>query len=331
LRQSIKKNITLPANISTTIAEVRENIRFLDEMLNNNNRDESIVQPIVTSIKQKQEEISTLINQNIENETATTALLQAFEEIERSLAKIMTASQTNDEDSGESSGSADSVTNTEIGSYATTDNTFFKLHVEPYKQEGNDFFIQDAVKSNNPFLDVGIGNTTNTQPNPQFGTFLNTSNNSNNLFQNTPPPQNITFDFSTPKTTPVVQNTNNFVNPTTPPQNNNTGLFTLNNNYSTSSSPFQTNTNTTNTNGNTNGYGMDLFGVKTTGNVNSNPNPNLPMDLFGTSKTTVPVTNGNDPFASLFTMAVGTNGATNQTHTVQVTTNPPPKYNNPFL
>jgi len=261
----------------------------------------------------------------LKNETATTALLQAFEEIERALAKVLTASQTNDEDSGESSGSADSVTGTEIGSYATTDNTFFKLHVEPYKQDGNDYFIQDVVKSNNPFLDGSIGSTTNP-PNQQYGTFLTGGTGSNNSFQNTPPPQNFTFDFGAPKTTPVVQNTN-FVNPTTPPQN--TGLFTLNNNYGTSSSPFQTNTTT-----NTNGYGNDFFGgAKTTPTVNSNPNPNpnpnLPMDLFGTSKTTVTVNNGNDPFASLFTMAVG--NPTGTVTTGPTTNNPPPKYNNPFL
>jgi len=187
------------------------------------------------------------------------------------------------------------------------------LHVEPFKQGGNDFLIQDlttsnsSTGSNNPFVDAG-----STPNSPQFNFRITSpnTNNSNNLFQTQPPPQNnVAFNVNQPTNPPM---TNTYMNPPNNGQNvyNGQNLF---GNFNPNPNTYMVHTGATGPTGSQNG---PFF-------TNPNPNPNpMNLDLFGTKTTTTP-TNGNDPFANLFTMAVGSNNGGSMTFQTDV--------NNPFV
>jgi hypothetical protein len=242
LRESIKNNSTINPKIQEIVNGVRDNVKFLSEMLKSDSKDPQTIEQIVTAIKEKQALITSTI-QNTENENVTSLLLQTFEEAEAILKKFNKSDNNNDENSDESNGDdEDSVTNTKaFDAFTQTDDTFLKMHIEPNKSMGNDFFIQDLVKSNNPFLD---STSSSTQSSGSF--FNNSTTGSNNSFlgtgsvnssgTNQTPPQNYSYNFGTSNTSSNTQ-----FNPPQTDQynfqtNGNSQLTTGSNQY------FQTNT-----------------------------------------------------------------------------------------
>jgi len=316
LRQSLKKNNTIPNNIQTLINDIKDNVTLLEEMLKTDKRDETVIQQIVTALKEKQANINTFINQNIENERITSILLSTFEDIERVLSSVNGTTEHDDEESAkdESEGSNDSLTNTQTGDFSKTDDTFFRMYIEPKMDNNNHYLVQDIVKSNNPFLETKPNpGVVTTQPYGNEFLGFNFLNNTNPPPVSTkPPPQNITFSFQnqTDTTTTTFNSQNDFFN--SKPENNQTKTNN-NNNYMNNSTP----------------------------NPEETPHHQPYVDLFGTN--TRQNNNQNDPFKDLFSMFKGqmegtqgtttTTGGSNPFSTInpQQTTNTNTKNTNPFL
>jgi len=228
----------------------------------------------------------------------TSVLLSTFEEVEIILAKV--SGNVQEEDSGESQGSDDSQTNTQTGDYTKTDDTFFKMYIEPKIEINKGFLVQDLVKSNNPFLETKpiTGTTSNTTPsygNEYLG-FNFQGNNSTPPVTNNPP-QQLTFSFqSEPRftTTTNFNSQNEFFNSKPIDQTRNTPtLFEVNTTSNDTGKSQITN----------NQPYVDLFGTKTTQNNNQND----PFkDLFSLYKGEVGTGSGSNPFSNLNTTNTGT-------------------------
>jgi hypothetical protein len=343
LKQSIKNNSTINPKIQELVNNIKDNVSLLNEMLKADNRDTQTVDQIVTALKDNQEKLNSFINQNIDNQAVSTLLFNTLDDIEAALKKLNNNEKDDDSEKSKSD-SQDSVTNTAsvFAEYTQTDDTFLKMHIEPNQKMGNDFFIQDLVKSNNPFLDssqpnTGSNNTFNLFNGSQnTGSFLGGGFNNSTNHQNNPP-QNIMFNFS--QNSQNIPSNNGYNNPI------NTHIDNTPNNFF---NPPTTN-NMYNHNQNPNGFNNSM-GSNNTFNPPTNNNqfnPNLPLDLFGTSTTPKQNTSVNDPFENLFNSSKQTDNFTMnmnfQANTGNnnpfnnggsTTTNVPqtkPQYNNPFL
>jgi hypothetical protein len=355
LRLSLKKNTTINSKIQELITNVRDNVKLLEDMSKSSNRDHQLVEQIIAALKEKQELINTNVSQNIDNESVTSLLLQSFEEIEAVLRKFNRSSSNANDDSSESkSTSQDSVTNTNSGfkEFTKTDDTFLKKHIEPNKNIGIDFFVQDQIKSNNPFLDSPQFNTSvyNTGSSSNSSFFNGSGNNQHNgngsttssssFFNGNGSTSSNSSFFNGSGNNQYNGNGSNQFNPIptfniVPSDNINQYQQPNSNNQPTYGSNISNMSFDQNSSHPNNTQGFNPSSMFTTNQGYQVPQ----LDLFGSSQTKLTFSN-NDPFENLFSMAKGPNPNGNKTvqsdsnnpfgsNTQTQTQNKP--INNPFM